>query len=158
MNHGGAQNVTTNIPEISPALREWTEKLALNHGSAVNRVYAALMSIKPYADQDSPTKLDTRNSITWSVKLWFDTLLSGSAPSAEEFEAFRDFGRRRVHVTAQTPTTPVLAAKVELLNTALEQQFHQRGCRLVPSWSHAGLCPHAEARRPARSVARAAAA
>ncbi|MFP3562859.1 PucR family transcriptional regulator [Paraburkholderia sp. SIMBA_030] len=89
--------MTTNIPEISPALREWTEKLALNHGSAVNRVYAALMSIKPYADQDIPTKLDTRNSINWSVKLWFDTLLSGSAPSEEEFEIFRDFGRRRVH-------------------------------------------------------------
>lgn len=89
--------MTTNIPEISPALREWTEKLALNHGSAVNRVYAALMSIKPYADQDSPTKLDTRNSIIWSVKLWFDTLLSGSAPSEEELEAFREFGRRRVY-------------------------------------------------------------
>lgn len=88
--------MSTNIPAISPALREWTEKLALNE-SVVNRVYAALMSIKPYADQDPPTKLDTRNSVISSVKLWFGTLLSGSVPSEEELEAFRDFGRHRVH-------------------------------------------------------------
>jgi sugar diacid utilization regulator len=55
------------------------------------------MNIKLYADLDSPAKLDIRNSITWSAKLWFDTLLSGSAPSTEDFEAFREYGRRRVY-------------------------------------------------------------
>ena len=89
--------MTKNIPEISPALREWTEKVALDHGKVVDRVYAALMNIKLYADLDSPTKLDIRNSIAWSAKLWFGTLLSGSAPSAEGLEAFREYGRRRVY-------------------------------------------------------------
>ena len=89
--------MTKNIPEISPALREWTEKVALDHGKVVDRVYAALMNIKLYADLDSPTKLDIRNSVAWSAKLWFGTLLSGTAPSAEGLEAFREYGRRRVY-------------------------------------------------------------
>ncbi|MFC0696919.1 hypothetical protein [Paraburkholderia humisilvae] len=71
--------------------------MALDYENAIRRIHAALMNIKPYADQDAPTRLDTRNSINWSMKLWFNTLLSGSAPSEEELEAFRDFGRRRVH-------------------------------------------------------------
>jgi carbohydrate diacid regulator len=71
--------------------------VALDHGRVVDRVYAALMNIKLYADLDSPTKLDIRNSIAWSSKLWFDTLLSGSAPSAEGLEVFREYGRRRVY-------------------------------------------------------------
>jgi carbohydrate diacid regulator len=89
--------VTRNIPEISAALREWTEKVALDHGRVVVRVYAALMNIKLYAELDSPAKLDIRNSIDWSAKLWFDSLLSGNAPSAEGLEAFREYGRRRVY-------------------------------------------------------------
>ena len=89
--------MTRNIPVISPALREWTEKVAPDHGRVVDRVYAALMNIKLYADLDSPTKLDIRNSVGWSVKLWFDTLLSGSAPSAQGLEVFREYGRRRVY-------------------------------------------------------------
>ena len=89
--------MTKNIPAISPALREWTEKVALDHGKVVDRVYAALMNIKLYADLDSPTKLDIRNSVAWSAKLWFGTLLSGTAPSAEGLEAFREYGRRRVY-------------------------------------------------------------
>ncbi|WP_235210343.1 PucR family transcriptional regulator [Caballeronia sordidicola] len=55
------------------------------------------MNIKLYADLDSPTKLDIRNSIAWASKLWFDTLLSGNAPSAEGLEVFREYGRRRVY-------------------------------------------------------------
>jgi hypothetical protein len=89
--------MTKNVPEISPALREWTAEVALDHGKVVDRVYAALMNIKLYADLDSPTKLDIRNSIAWAAKLWFDTLLSGNAPSAEGLEAFREYGRRRVY-------------------------------------------------------------
>ena len=86
-----------NIPEISPSLREWTEKVALDHRRVIDRIYAALMNIKLYADLDSPTKLDIRNSVSWSAKLWFGTLLSGSGPSAESLDAFREYGRRRVY-------------------------------------------------------------
>lgn len=38
--------MTANIPEISPALREWTEKLALNQVSAVNRVYGYYIKVE----------------------------------------------------------------------------------------------------------------
>ena len=89
--------MTKGVPEISPALHEWTKEVALDYGRVVDRVYAALMNIKLYADLDSPTKLDIRNSIAWASKLWFDTLLSGSAPSAEGLEVFREYGRRRVY-------------------------------------------------------------
>ena len=89
--------MTKNVPEISPALREWTAEMALDHRRVVDRVYAALMNIRLYADLDSPTKLDVCNSIAQAAKLWFDTLLSGSAPSAEGLEAFREYGRRRVY-------------------------------------------------------------
>ncbi|WP_345817426.1 helix-turn-helix domain-containing protein (plasmid) [Paraburkholderia sp. PREW-6R] len=86
-----------NIPKISPDLQMWTERLDSHIDTVVDRVYAVLMNIPPYADLDSPAKLDTRNSIAWAAKLWFDTLLSGNSPSAQNFEVFKDFGRRRVH-------------------------------------------------------------
>ncbi|MFK4444911.1 carbohydrate diacid regulator [Caballeronia udeis] len=89
--------MTKTVPEISPALRVWTEEVALDHGKVVDRVYAALMNIKLYADLDSPAKLDIRHSIAWASKLWFDALLSGNAPSAEGLEVFREYGRRRVY-------------------------------------------------------------
>ena len=91
------QRMTKTVPEISPALRVWTEEVALDHGKVVDRVYAALMNIKLYADLDSPAKLDIRHSIAWASKLWFDALLSGNAPSAEGLEVFREYGRRRVY-------------------------------------------------------------
>lgn len=96
-NFGGVASVSTGIPEISPSLRKWTENVASDHGSVVNRVYMALMNIGTYADLDSATKLDLRDSIALSTRLWLDTLLSGRAPSEENLEAFRGYGRRRVH-------------------------------------------------------------
>jgi len=35
--------------------------------------------------------------IALSYRLWFDSLLSGNAPSSMELELFQEFGRRRVH-------------------------------------------------------------
>ncbi|MGU7779048.1 PucR family transcriptional regulator [Burkholderia sp. PU8-34] len=89
--------VTTRIPDISPPLRQWTAGVIQNHAVFVERVYKALVNVKPYADLDSTTKLDIRNSIALSSRLWLDTLLSGSMPSEEALERFREYSRRRVY-------------------------------------------------------------
>ncbi|WP_321819602.1 MULTISPECIES: PucR family transcriptional regulator [unclassified Burkholderia] len=89
--------MTTAIPEISPALRRWTASVAENNAAFVERVYKALMNIKPYADLDSTTKLDIRDSIVLSSKLWLDSLMSGKMPSENALECFRAYGRRRVY-------------------------------------------------------------
>ncbi|MGU7772922.1 PucR family transcriptional regulator [Burkholderia sp. MR1-5-21] len=89
--------MTTRIPDISPALRQWTASVIQNYAVFVERVYKALVNVQPYADLDSTTKLDIRNSIALSSRLWLDTLLSGSLPSEESLERFREYARRRVY-------------------------------------------------------------
>ncbi|RQQ45081.1 PucR family transcriptional regulator [Burkholderia stagnalis] len=89
--------MTDKVPEISPALREWTESVVLNHESVIDRVCKAVLNVKPYVDLDSPTRLDIRHSIALSSRLWLDTLLSGRLPSEAAFESFREYGRRRVY-------------------------------------------------------------
>ncbi|WP_175864027.1 PucR family transcriptional regulator [Burkholderia cepacia] len=89
--------MTISIPDISPALRRWTANVAENNAAFVERVYKALMNIKPYADLDSTTKLDIRDSIILSSKLWLDSLMSGKMPSEDALEGFRAYGRRRVY-------------------------------------------------------------
>ncbi|NTX47342.1 helix-turn-helix domain-containing protein [Burkholderia cepacia] len=89
--------MTISIPDISPALRRWTANVAENNAAFVERVYKALMNIKPYADLDSTTKLDIRDSIVLSSKLWLDSLMSGKMPSEDALEGFRAYGRRRVY-------------------------------------------------------------
>ncbi len=89
--------MTSPVPEISPALHKWTEKVAGDHTDIIDRIYKTLSTIKPYADLDAPTRLDIRHSIGLSLRLWLDTLLSGSPPTEDALEAFRDFGRRRVY-------------------------------------------------------------
>lgn len=90
-------NVTAPVPEISLALRKWTEQVARDHTEVIDRVYKTLSVIKPYADLDAPTRLDIRHSIDLSLGLWLDTLLSGSPPSESALEEFQEFGRRRVY-------------------------------------------------------------
>ncbi|KVZ09423.1 PucR family transcriptional regulator [Burkholderia stagnalis] len=85
------------IPDISPILRRWTETVISNHTSVVERACKEIFGIKPYIDLDLPTKLDIRNSISFSSRLWLDSLLSGKLPSDDALEIFREHGRRRVY-------------------------------------------------------------
>ncbi|WP_321881804.1 PucR family transcriptional regulator [Burkholderia cepacia] len=89
--------MTTAIPDISPALRQWIMGIAEHNADFIERVYRALMNVKPYADLDSTTKLDIRDQIALSSQLWFDSLLSGTMPSDAALEEFRAHGRRRVY-------------------------------------------------------------
>ncbi|OXI35929.1 hypothetical protein [Burkholderia aenigmatica] len=45
--------MTTAIPEISPALRQWTASVAENNAAFVDRVYKALMIVKPWLDLEA---------------------------------------------------------------------------------------------------------
>ncbi len=67
-------------------------------------MYATLINIEGYRDLDLAVKLDIRDSIGWSAKLWFESILSGAPPSEEELQVFQAFGQRRVHqgVSLQT--------------------------------------------------------
>lgn len=89
--------MTTAIPDISPALRQWITGITEHNADFIERVYRALMNIRPYADLDSTTKRDIRDQIVLSSQLWLDSLLSGTMPSNEALEDFRAYGRRRVY-------------------------------------------------------------
>ncbi|WP_438390168.1 PucR family transcriptional regulator [Caballeronia sp. DA-9] len=92
------------VPAISPLLRELTEQLSSDRSSVIDRMYATLINIEGYRDLDLAVKLDIRDSIGWSAKLWFESILSGAPPSEEELQVFQAFGQRRVHqgVSLQT--------------------------------------------------------
>ncbi|AFQ49940.1 PucR family transcriptional regulator [Burkholderia cepacia] len=89
--------MTTVIPDLSPAMRQWIASVTENNTAFVDRVYKALLVIKPYADLDSTTQLDIRQSIALSSRLWLDSLVSGRMPSEDALEGFRTYGRRRVY-------------------------------------------------------------
>jgi len=46
---------------------------------------------------DAAIALDVQQSVTHNVRLWFNALLSGHAPTAKDLEPLISFGRRRVH-------------------------------------------------------------
>ncbi|MFJ1211667.1 PucR family transcriptional regulator [Burkholderia pyrrocinia] len=89
--------MTSKIPKISPILRKWTETVISNHASVVERACREIFNTRPYVDLDLTTKLDIRNSISFSSRLWLDSLLSGTLPSDDALEIFREHGRRRVY-------------------------------------------------------------
>lgn len=89
--------MNTGVPEISSQLRAWTEKISTDRARIIDRVFAALIHIGPYDALDDATQLDLRQSIEFSAALWFNTLLTGIAPTSDELRAFQDFGRRRVY-------------------------------------------------------------
>lgn len=89
--------MNNSVPEISADLRAWTEQLSLDRPRIVERVYTMLIGIEPYRDLDAATRRDLHNSIEYSAELWFNTLLTGTAPAHDALKAFQDFGRRRIY-------------------------------------------------------------
>ena len=89
--------MNTGVPEISSSLRVWTEKISADRARIIERVFSTLIHIGPYDALDDATRLDLRQSIEFSATLWFNTLLTGIAPTPDELSAFQDFGRRRVY-------------------------------------------------------------
>ncbi|XBS68496.1 helix-turn-helix domain-containing protein [Acerihabitans sp. KWT182] len=85
------------VPTLSPALRENTLRLADHLPAMTDGVFRSLLKMKEYAELMPVVRLDVDKSIAFSADLWFQTMLSGMPPSAEDLRIFEEFGQRRVH-------------------------------------------------------------
>jgi carbohydrate diacid regulator len=87
-----------NVPKVSGRLRERSLQLAENPSHIVDRCYALLTeSEESYANLHSTVRQDILHLLEFSAKLWFNSILNGTLPRAEEMEVIADAGRRRVH-------------------------------------------------------------
>ncbi|MFP3564151.1 sensor histidine kinase [Paraburkholderia sp. SIMBA_030] len=63
----------------------------------VERTLALLTQIDGYKLLAPAAKRDVQESVTLSAKVWFETLLSGERPSAQDLDVFREISQRRDH-------------------------------------------------------------
>ncbi|PRY04016.1 CdaR family transcriptional regulator [Paraburkholderia sp. BL25I1N1] len=100
--------MTVSIPTISERLRERTAQLAANPAAVIDRTYEVLISMEGYKTLAPSVRQDIAASINLTASLWYQSLLTGKSPSAEEMDRFREFGCRRVH--QRVPLQAVLRA------------------------------------------------
>lgn len=100
--------ISISIPRISERLRERTARFAANPSAVIDRTYEMLMTVEGYNALALAVRRDIAASLDLSAKLWFQSLLTGDPPSAQEMAAFQEFGRRRVH--QRVPLQSVLRA------------------------------------------------
>ncbi len=89
----------TGVGKLSAPLRAIVEAQLANTDAIVKRALIAMREAIPaYETIDDPAiQLDVQQSVTHNVRMWFNALLSGHAPTAKELEPLISFGRRRVH-------------------------------------------------------------
>jgi carbohydrate diacid regulator len=93
-----AAGSAVNVPKVTGSLRERTLELAANPSTVVQRCYALLeQSEESYTNLSLTVKQDVLQFLDFAAKLWFNSLLTGTFPSAREIEILADTGRRRVH-------------------------------------------------------------
>ena len=93
-----ARTVVLNIPKVSGSLREHVAVLAQDTSGVVSRTYARLLELEEsYANLPLSVREDILQFLQICSRLWFDTLVNGNPPSAQEIESLADAGRRRVH-------------------------------------------------------------
>jgi sugar diacid utilization regulator len=86
------------VPQVSGKLREETLALAADPQDIIDRCYMAMAQGEgDYTHMSSSTGSDVIDSIRQSAALWFDAILTGTAPSPAVVEQFSLFGRKRVH-------------------------------------------------------------
>jgi sugar diacid utilization regulator len=100
--------MTVSIPTISERLRERTALLSANPAALTDHIYEMLMGIEGYKTLAASVRQDITASIILTAGLWFQSLLTGEPPSAEDMDRFQEFGRRRVH--QRVPLQSVLRA------------------------------------------------
>ncbi len=93
----GYLSVLAKVPRISNHLREKTVSIAADLTRVVERTLAILMQIDGYRLLTPAAQRDVRESVALSAKVWFETLLSGELPSAQDMDIFREISQRREH-------------------------------------------------------------
>ncbi len=87
-----------NVPKVSGRLRERSLELAADPSGIVNRCYALLTeSEESYANLPAAVRQDVLHFLEFAAKLWFNSILNGTFPHADEIDVLADAGRRRVH-------------------------------------------------------------
>jgi two-component system sensor kinase FixL len=89
--------VLAKVPKISHHLREKTVSIAADLTLVVERTLAILRQLDGYKSLAPAAKRDVHESVALSAKVWFETLLSGESPSAQDMDVFREIGQRREH-------------------------------------------------------------
>ncbi len=87
------------VGTLSAPLRAIVEAELANADAIVQRALVAMREMIPeYSGiDDAAIKLDVQQSVAHNVRMWFNALLSGHPPTAQELEPLISFGRRRVH-------------------------------------------------------------
>ena len=85
------------VPRISNHLREKTVSIAADLTLVVERTLAILTPLDGYKLLAPAAKQDVHESVALSAKVWFETLLSGEPPSAQDMDVFREITQRREH-------------------------------------------------------------
>jgi C4-dicarboxylate-specific signal transduction histidine kinase len=89
--------VLAKVPRISNHLREKTVSIAADLTLVVERTLAVLAPLDGYKLLAPAAKRDVQESVTLSAKVWFETMLSGEPPSAQDMDVFREISQRREH-------------------------------------------------------------
>jgi C4-dicarboxylate-specific signal transduction histidine kinase len=78
-------------------LREKTASIAADLTLVVERTLAILPQLDAYPLLAPAAKRDVHESIALSAKVWFETLLSGEPPLAQDMDVFREISQRDEH-------------------------------------------------------------
>jgi sugar diacid utilization regulator len=90
--------IAGNVPKVTGAVRERCAELAADPSPVTQRVYALLEEFEDNYTTLLPTiRQDVLQFLSFAARLWFNSVLSGTFPSAEEIETLAQTGRRRVH-------------------------------------------------------------
>ncbi len=96
------------------------------------RCYSRLLEVdESYSSLSPAVRQDVLESIRFSAKLWFESILSGAFPSSEDMETFAASGRRRVHqgITLYSLVRAFRVGSREIWHAYLELAEDDKGLR-----------------------------
>lgn len=115
----------TGVGTLSVHLRTIVEQQLEHVDPIVQRAMLAMRAAIPEYEliDDAAIQLDVQQSVAHNVRMWFNALLSGHPPTAEELAPLISFGRRRVHqgVTLQSLLQAFRTGSRVLWDVLLEQ-------------------------------------